>query len=615
MAGYPAPSLDRRYLDFACLITAALCVLTLRASVAEDTRQVVIFQSYQNDRTDVNAVDSGISQALESGLSGRVQIFDEFFDPRFPEAEEAKWMSVYLHDKYAGRRVDLVIAAGSIALGFLAQRRESLFPHTPLMFTGSQEGGAFKSLGSDVSGVITRINPAPTVELALRLQPDANRMVVVTGSSAVDRRVEDISRRPLGVFSRRLKIEYWSGLPRTELLRRLGTLPFGTFVLYLSIGGSPQISRDVARDLALAATVPVYTNFEDYTGVGVVGGNASPYEEIGRQTGELAVRILTARGSNLRLFAHPVNIVDWRQMRRWGLSEANLPPGTIVRFRKPSLWEEHKWLIMGAAAVLTVQSILIGMLIVQARRRQRAQAALEQRQQELTHLSRVSTLGELSGAIAHEINNPLTAILANAQAAARFLARTPIDTNELNEIHRDIVAECKRANEVIQRLRALFKKTDKRVEPVNLNGIVADVLELAKRKFHEGNVSVATKLTNDVPEVRADPIQLKQVLLNIVLNACDAMEDTKPGERSLTIATSYDQGAVQVSVSDRGSGISESVKERLFRPFVTTKSAGTGLGLSICRSIIEAHGGHLRATNNPDQGATFSFALPVEVTD
>ncbi len=522
-------------------------------------------------------------------------------------------MAAYLRQKYAGRSVDLVIAAGSLAISFLAHQRD-LFPHSPLMFTGSEEAGAFKSLGPEASGIITRLNPVPTVELALQLQPEAKRMVIVTGTSAGDRRVEDASRETQSIFSRRLKIEYWSGLPSAEMLHQLGTLPYGTFVLYLPFSAPPppQMLRAIARNLALAASVPVYTIFFDYTGDGVVGGNASPTDKVGRQAGELALRILTAHASNVRLFANSVNVVDWRQLQRWGLNEANLPPGTIVRFRPTSLWEEYKWLVMGAAAVLIVQSILIAALIVQARRRQRSQLVLEQQQEELTHLGRVATLGELSGAIGHEINNPLTAILSNAQAGKRFLLQKPADTDEIGAIFDDIAADSKRAGDVIHRLRALFKKTKAHLEPVNLNGIVADVLQLANRKLVEGSVTVATKLANDVPEVRADPVQVKQVLLNIVINACDAMEDNKPGDRGLIIATSYDQRVAQVSVSDRGSGIKASVKERLFQPFVTTKSSGTGLGLSISRSIVEALGGRLWASNNPDRGATFSVALPID---
>jgi signal transduction histidine kinase len=167
---------------------------------------------------------------------------------------------------------------------------------------------------------------------------------------------------------------------------------------------------------------------------------------------------------------------------------------------------------------------------------------------------------------------------------------------------------------VIQRLRALFKKADAHLELADLNDIVADVLQLADHKLLEGMPVSRPSSPPTCPRCAcaADPVQLKQVLLNLVVNACDAMAQNKPRDYSLTITTwCDDKRFAQVSVSDRGSGIAASVKARLFQPFVTTKSAGIGLGLSICRSIIEAHGGRLSASDNPDRGATFSVALPI----
>jgi C4-dicarboxylate-specific signal transduction histidine kinase len=238
----------------------------------------------------------------------------------------------------------------------------------------------------------------------------------------------------------------------------------------------------------------------------------------------------------------------------------------------------------------------------------------QQRQQELTHLSRVATLGELSGAIAHELNQPLTAILSNAQAARLILAGDRPDLAEINDIVEDVVADGRRAGEVMQRLRTMFRKAEALLEPLDLNEVAAEVLELVHGELLERRVKVAAALAADLPAIRGDRVQLKQVLLNIVMNACDAMNDNSPGERDLMVATARGEaGMVQVAVTDRGGGIEAPLMERLFEPFVTTKAKGLGLGLSICRSIVTAHGGRLWAANNHDGGATFWVALPADL--
>jgi hypothetical protein len=167
------------------------------------------------------------AQTMRSGLSDRVQIFEEFYDPRFPETEQANWIGTYLHQKYAGQRVDLVLAIGSAAPKFLAQRRDFLFPHSALMFVASKELGALGFLGPDVSRLITRFDLSPTVELALRLQPDAKRMVIVTAGYKDDQRLANITRRNLGNLAKRLDIMAWSGLLPAELLRAARDLPYG----------------------------------------------------------------------------------------------------------------------------------------------------------------------------------------------------------------------------------------------------------------------------------------------------------------------------------------------------------------------------------------------------
>ncbi len=240
----------------------------------------------------------------------------------------------------------------------------------------------------------------------------------------------------------------------------------------------------------------------------------------------------------------------------------------------------------------------------------RKEREAEEQRLELMHLSRVVMLGELSGALAHELNQPLTAILSNAQAAQRLLARDGIDAQDLREILEDIVSEDRRAGEVIRRLRALFKKSETQFQTLNANDLIDEVLTLAHGNLATRSIHVVTELSEHPVFTRADRVQLQQVLLNLVVNACEAME-TPGSARVLTVRTAPSADSyVQIFVVDSGPGIPAGQMEKLFDPFFTTKPHGLGLGLSISRSIVAAHGGQLLVRNNPDRGATFRVMLP-----
>jgi PAS domain S-box-containing protein len=243
--------------------------------------------------------------------------------------------------------------------------------------------------------------------------------------------------------------------------------------------------------------------------------------------------------------------------------------------------------------------------------RQRAQREAQEQRQLLTHLGRVAVLGELSGALAHELSQPLTAILSNAQAARRMLAREPVDLHEIDEILEDIASADRRAGEVIRRLRAMFKRGESNRQLLDLNEITRDVLDFARSDILTRHVQVTTKFAPDLPQVRGDSVQVQQVLLNLIVNGCEAMIGNEPNDRALVIETSVvDHETVGISVLDNGSGIRPDILDQLFEPFVTTKHQGLGLGLTICRSIATAHGGQLWAGNNQDRGSAFRLLLP-----
>ena len=252
------------------------------------------------------------------------------------------------------------------------------------------------------------------------------------------------------------------------------------------------------------------------------------------------------------------------------------------------------------------------------KRKQAEELAARQRN-EMAHLSRVTMLGELSGSIAHELNLPLSAILCNAQAAQRILANGKVDHTELREILNEVISEDKRACEVIRRLRLWLKKGEVQQHSLRINNVVQDVLRLLRSDLIHQKVIVDCELARNLPGIIGDPVQLQQVLVNLVVNACDAITNRTIPERRLLIRTGIQNrngsSAVTVSVTDRGGSIPEEKMEQIFEPFFTTKPKGMGLGLSVCRTIIAAHRGKLWATNNADCGATFHFSLPIAAPD
>jgi PAS domain S-box-containing protein len=244
-------------------------------------------------------------------------------------------------------------------------------------------------------------------------------------------------------------------------------------------------------------------------------------------------------------------------------------------------------------------------------KRKQAELDLLQKQKEVTHLSRVAMLGELSGALAHELNQPLTAILSNAQAAQRFLAQPAPDLAEVREILADIVAEDKRAGDIIQRLRRLFGKQDTPRQRLDAGDVVGGAVRLLRNDMINHGQTVRTELSDEALAVAADPVQLQQVMINLLMNASDAQQDG-----GTIVARSARAGdGVQISIIDRGTGLAPAVLERLFDPFYTTKERGMGLGLSICRNIIGAHDGRLWAENNPGGGASFHVWLPLAAAE
>ena len=287
--------------------------------------------------------------------------------------------------------------------------------------------------------------------------------------------------------------------------------------------------------------------------------------------------------------------------------------------------ERYASVILGGVLVLLVLAVLIVERTLNLNRRRRLEGALRESetgrkkaeaeaqhwQRALAHVSRVSMLGELVGSLAHELSQPLSAILSSAEAARAFLNGPARNEKELRESLDDIDQQGRLAGEIVAGVRAMLKKEAGRMAAQNLNFLIRDVVKMVRAQLLERQVTPVLRLDPLLPEVKGDGVQLRQVLLNLVMNACDAMSDVPSNRRQLTIQSRQLAQEVEVSVIDCGPGFAKGMLQQPFEPFRTTKANGLGLGLAMCRSIIVAHEGRLVAANNNEQGAMLRFSLPL----
>jgi C4-dicarboxylate-specific signal transduction histidine kinase len=300
---------------------------------------------------------------------------------------------------------------------------------------------------------------------------------------------------------------------------------------------------------------------------------------------------------------------DWREMQRWGISESRLPPGSEIFFRDPTAWERYRLEILAICAVLLAQVALISWLIYEHRRRSRAEVLARNSMSELTHMNRVATAGELSASIAHEVNQPLTGIVARASAARRWLVAEKPDLDKVRAALDQIETAGHRAAEIITSVKSMFKQDTQDRADIDINKLIWTVMALVYVDLRKHQIELKTELSDQLPLIPGNQVQLQQVILNLVMNAIDAMRAVPTRVLSLKTALNGRDG-VNVSIADTGVGIDPSKVDQIFKPLFTTKEHGMGMGLSICRSIIESHNGRIWVTVGQERGSIFRLVLP-----
>ncbi|MAU46273.1 MAG: histidine kinase [Yangia sp.] len=590
-------------------------VLAQEEPWAKQLRILVIYSGSSTLAANV-AVEAGFASVFSSvDRQSRYEIYVEYRDAqRFPtDADELNFIESMV-GKYGDQDFNVIVTMGPEALPLGIELRRSIAPRA-LLLSGGIQDATLKQYShiEGLSGVLSTFDLRGTFELARQMQPKATRAVVFTGSADFDERWQAFAVEELSDASQP-SVEMVSDLTLEEFKAHAAALRPSDILLVLTIfedaDGRRFVPADALAAIAEVSGAPTYGVYSSNIGRGVVGGSFSTFEATGAAIAEQALKILDEpSAAESSVLAPVVAVLDWRELRRFDLDPERRPAGSQLVFYDPSVWERYGPQILAAIAIILLQSSTIAALIVLERRRRRGSAELIQRRIEMARLSRIAQLGELSGAIAHELNQPLTSILANAEAGSALLAQGQPDLTEIGDVLRDIADDDRRAADIIVNLRRLMANDSVGLERADLNDVARSTMRLISNEMVARGVDVQLRLSREMLIVEGDVQQLQQVLLNLVLNAADAMADQQMRKMIISTGLGINDRRL-LTVSDNGPGLPDALTDDPFKPFATSKSQGMGLGLSISQNIAEAHGGELRFTRSTKEGACVELALP-----
>jgi len=607
------------------LMTAlVLSCIALPLHAAEEEAHVLMLYGLDPYLPPFLAMDKAMRESLAGETERRAVYFSESLDSqRFAMEKLEPELVALLEKKYKALRIDVVVAVSRTALDFFERHGEQLWPGARVVYMGFLGYESKPSaLPPGASAVVSFLDVAGTIDIARRSQPGARRIVVVSGAAEVDRRAQQQAREALAKLHERVPVEFLSGLPLPELVARVAAEPPDSIVIYLVLfrdrGGRPYDPLEVLRAVVKTSRAPVYGAVETYIGLGAVAGSVGSYESRGRLIAEQVRRALAGGPpdpSRTVLAAPNRCVADARALQRWSLDAERLPSGCEIRFKDVPIWRQYWWQIALTLAIVAAQATLIVALFAQRRRRRVAEQTEQAQRAVLARASRLALAGELTGAIAHEINQPLGAILTNADAGDLMLDSGRDRRDELRAILANIRRDDLRASEVIQRLRDLLGKQKFERREFDLNDVVSDLESIMRAEARRRGVVLELRRAPETLAIMGDRVQIQQVLINLVLNAMDAVADESEVRRTVVVSVAKGEGGAVLAVRDRGRGIAPEHRTKLFESFFSTKPTGMGLGLSIARTIVEAHGGHVWAESGPDEGTVFQVELPLAIAN
>jgi signal transduction histidine kinase len=592
--------------------------MMLNAAAAEP-RRVVVLHSYGQNFRPWSEYAKALRQELDRQSPWPLDIQDFSLITARTQNENAEvQFAAYLGALFSRQGPDVLVALGAPAAAFVQRHRSELFPATPMVLTAVDERRVQQTaLTENDTVVAVRLSIPLLFGNILRLLPKTKTVAVVIGNSPNERFWVEEIKRELEPLKDRIKLLFDNDLSFEEILKQAGSLPPNSAIWWnqpqVDAVGAVHEGEQALKALYSVANAPIFSYDDAFFGGEIVGGPMTSVSDGARTTSEVVVRLLEGeKPANIKtppLEYGPAKF-DWRQLKRWGISESRLPPNSEIYFREPSPWRTYRWLIAIVSAVILLQAALISRFLYEQRRRRYAEMESRELMSELARVNRFSMAGELTATISHEINQPLGAIHVNVETMAMMLESPAPDVDEIRQIAADIQRDEERASEVIRRLRSMLKKAPFEPTDIDFNDVVRETIEFLSALAVARHVDMRGYISPMSLPISGDRIQLQQVILNLIVNAMDAMSNMAGAEPKITISTARIDDLADVSISDTGPGIPPDKLKDVFEPFFTTKANGMGMGLSIARTIVEAHGGRMWAENRTAGGATFYIRLP-----
>ncbi len=610
------------------IIIAALLLASFlypEAAARPKVRTILIFFTYNNNLTYQNMLE-GLSSTLINTEDETFNILSEYLDiTRTDRNEYAQSIVDIYNGKFKEVPIDLIISIGPWTYSFLKEAGLKALGNIPVI--------SWNNLGP-VSDTLIYIEEDKTLEINLKydfsgtfkkafdLFPDFRDVYVITGSGEHADRYKKLIKAAEENFSNTHNFKYITGIGFDSTLHRAMMIPEESIVFVTNftedINGVPFNTHEVVSSIASICKAPVFAVFDSFTRrSGSIGGYVFSNVSLGRELAQAARKILDGddpRTVTINKDALFQNIYDWKLLKKWHLlNSKEIPDDSIFYNEDPSFLEKYKWYVAGFMLFLVLESLLIVYLYRLNKRQKEISVKVSETEtmyHELIRMDRLSKMTELTASLAHELNQPLTAILYNAQAGKRFILSNKLDQKQADEIFDNIIEDDKRAGAVISSVRSLMKLETRERDSVNMNELVQEAVGIFRNDALRHRVNVKTKFESGIVDVFADKVQLQQVLLNFFRNAVDAMEKNNYENRKLEIIVKSGKDTVIVSVRDSGPGVEKDLINEIFKPFVTKgEHHGFGIGLAVSKSIIENHDGKIWAENIPGGGAEFSFLL------